>query len=36
MTVCPKDEGKCMMKSVVSSSHSWVGMGMGWSRPKGF
>ncbi|KAK7367909.1 hypothetical protein VNO80_09929 [Phaseolus coccineus] len=27
MTVCPKDKG--------SSSHSWVGMGMGWSRPNG-
>jgi len=35
MIVCPKDEGRCVMKYVVSSSHSLVGMGMDWSSSKG-
>jgi len=35
ITVWPKDEDKCVMKYVVSSSKIWVSRGMGCRRPKG-
>ena len=35
ITVWPKDEGKFVMKFVVSSSQIWVSGGMGCRRPKG-
>jgi len=31
MTVWTNDEGKCVIKSVVNSSQSFVGVAMGWS-----
>ena len=36
MTVWPKDEGKWVIKSMVNSSQSLAGIGIGWSNPKGF
>jgi len=32
ITVCPVEEGKWVMKSIVKSSQTWVGVGNGWSN----
>ena len=34
--VCLVEEGKWVMKSMVKSSQTWVGVGNGWSNPLGF
>jgi len=33
--VCLVEEGKWVMKSMVKSSQTWVGVGSGWINPLG-
>lgn len=33
MTVCPKEFGKCVIKSIVKFSHTWFGIGRGCNNP---